>query len=84
MIARDFDLERGESLLVVDLSGDTPMDWRDLRIVWRRPPLPGVIVATPVEPVRLPSGGAPDHEWRRLLADHRVKVEVFVPSATSE
>lgn len=84
MLARSFDPAVGETMLVVDLSEDTPVDWTDLRIFWRRPPLPGVIVAMPAGPMPLPSPMASDEAWCGLVADHRVRVDVQVDPATSE
>ena len=84
MLARSFDATTGETMLVVDLSGETPTDWSDLRIVWRRPSLPGVLLAHPVEPMSLPGPEASEDRWYRVVADHRVRVEVRTAPPASE
>ena len=84
MLARSFDSTTGETMLVVDLSGDTPVDWTDLRILWRRPPLAGVILAKPTGPMPLPSRMASDAAWRGIVADHRVRADVHAVPPTSE
>ena len=76
LLARAFDAGTGETLMVVDLSGETPTGWEDLRIVWKRPPFHGVIVARPTGPMALPSVLDSDQAWRRLVLDRRVRIDL--------
>lgn len=76
LLARAFDAGTGETLMVVDLSGETPTGWEDLRIVWKRPPFRGVIVARPTGPMPLPSVLDSDRAWRRLVLDRRVRIDL--------
>ena len=80
LLARAFDAGTGETMMVVDLSGETPTGWEDLRIVWKRPPFRGVIVARPTGPMPLPSVLDSDQTWRRLVMDRRVRIDLRTTS----
>ncbi|MDA0295397.1 MAG: hypothetical protein O3A31_05405 [Planctomycetota bacterium] len=74
VLARRFDPILRDAVIVLQCGPTRHPDWTNIIVLWDRMSIPGVFVGIADRPMDLPLESAGTDQWRRFLADTRVRL----------